>query len=183
MRIIAALQQIRTALHGRNPTALQHIRTASQGITAHHSASQGITAHRRASQRIAGHHSTSQGITKYHSASQCITRHHNTFQDITVHHSSVQHSTMHQECPKRLHGCLSGGLRSHVPSVVSRQLTSHMHPAPYKALQRISGHYKVSQRITMHHKTPQPTNPGRNVTKSQKYRGREILQIFLKKTK
>ena len=160
----------------------RHHRT-SQRITRHHNASQGITAHRRASQRIAGHHSTSQGITKYHSASKCITRHHNAFQDITVHHSSVQHSTMHQACPKRLHGCLSGGLRSHVPSVVSRQLTSHMHPAPYKALQRISGHYKVSQRITMHHKTPQPTNPGRNVTKSQKYRGREILQIFLKKTK
>ena len=129
------------------------------------------------------HHSALYGITKHHSASQCITRHHNAFQDITVHHSSVQHSTRHQECPKRLHGCPSGGLRSHVPSVVSRQLTSHMHPTPYKALQRISGHYKVSQRITMHHKTPQPTNPGRNVTKSQKYRGREILQIFLKKTK
>ena len=75
--------------------------------------------------------------------------------DITVHHSAVQHSTRHQECPKRLHGCPSGGLRSHVPFVVSRQLTSHMHPAPYKTLQRISGYYNVSQRITMHHKTPQ----------------------------
>ena len=93
----------------------------NEGITAHHSASQGITAHQK----------TPHGITRH------LTVHYKTsysaLQDITVHHNAVQHSTRHQECQKRLQGCSSGGLRPHVPAVVSRQPTLHMHPTHARA--------------------------------------------------
>ncbi len=83
------------------------------------------------------HSKTSQCITAHYSASEDTTGHYKTSysasQDITVHHSAVQHSTRHQECPKRLHGCPSGGLRPHVPAVVSRQLVSHMHQTHARA--------------------------------------------------
>ena len=134
-------------LHYKNQNTLQRIAAHDrtfQRITRHHSALQDITVHYKASQRITVHYTTLQCITARitgHSSSlqgiaaslQCITAHYSTFQGIPVHYKTSQHITRHPECPKRLQGCSSGGLRSHVPAVVSGQLTSHMHTHAHAA--------------------------------------------------
>ena len=160
-----------------------------EGITAHRSASQGITAHHRASQRIAGHPNASKRITWHHNTSQ-------------------------QECQRRPQGCPSGGLRPHVPAVVSRQLVSHMHPTHARAATndcsksiRISIWTCISIclficiclciHMCIHREDCQFVfafvfacvficiclRIRICIHREQKCRGREILQIFLKKTR
>jgi len=94
---------------------------------------------------ITRHHRTSQRITGYHSASQGIIAHHNASQDIITHHNASQGIPTHH----KHHSALQGITIHH------RQCTRHR------------PHGEASQRAR------EPTNPGRNVTKSQKYRGRE----------
>ena len=75
----------------------------------------------KASRRMTGHYKVSQRITVHHKTPQRISRHHSASQ------------TSQQECQRRPQGCPSGGLRPHVPTVVSRQLVSHMHPTHARA--------------------------------------------------
>ena len=114
----------------------------------------------------------------HHSALQRIRRHHMALQDIlqciTSHHSALQRITMHYNALQDILKCI---IKHHS---ASQRTTAH-HKTPHDITRHLTVHHKTSQRIIMHHRATQgskpaarePTNPGRNVTKSQKYRGRE----------
>ena len=106
----------------------------SQGTAVHHSNPSGEQSlhYNKSELHYTGetplHHSTSE---LHHRAFQHITVHHNTLQCIIRHHSAPQRSTTQYKTPrvsKETSRVSIGGLRSHVPVVVSRQPTSHMHP-------------------------------------------------------
>ena len=67
----------------------------------------------------------------------------------------------------RPQGCPSGGLRPHVPAVVSRQLVSHMRLTHARAAtndcsKSITNLDKASQRITGHHRASHDTSTSRS---------------------
>ena len=135
-----------------------------------------ITAHHRALQRIRRHHRALQDIL------QCITRHHSAPQRSTTQYKAprVSKETSGVFIWRPAAACSRCCLEATDLTYASNTCTGNgqrlfpqcRKPAPYTSTSR-RAHGEASQRAR------EPTDPGRNVTKSQKYRGREIFQIFL----